>query len=136
MSELQLVFLVISTVNAGMELNERLTTAAAPVVVAPVTHAPRRRPATMQPKRTVAMVSVPSLPSHRRWFERSLAAPDWPREKGRPEPLPMDQFRELMVDLAISHSCESAARPRTCSFAMRPGTFDKVYLDVTYEEEA
>ena len=122
---------VIAIVNGTMQLHDRITrpqAAPAPAAPAPVSVVAMSRP---RPK--VAMVVLPPSPVYRDWFENSMVAADYPREKGVPEPLPLDQWKELMDDLAMPYRC-SGRRPTACEIPGDRRYSFRVFFDVTYEE--
>ena len=127
---------VFSAVKLGMDLHERLTASQTGVTPAPVvvpTPAPKRAVVASWAPRETAMVVVPDRPIFREWFENSLVADDYPREKGEPEPLPLGQWKELMDDLAVPWYC-GGRRPVECSIPQSTNRVRSVFFDVVYED--
>ena len=130
------IFTVVSTVKIGMDLHDRFTKPPAALPAAPAAPAPTVAPppavTRSRPLQELAMVVLPPRPYYRNVFERSMVAADYPREKGVPEPLPLGQWKELMVDLAMLYRC-SGPRPTTCEIPGDTRSSFKVFFDVTYE---
>ena len=129
------VFMMVGIVKGTIEIHDRLTGASpapGPAPAVPVPSLPAAAP--YRPPVEVAMVVLPPRPYYRRIFEDSMVADDYPREKGVPEPLPLDQWKELMVDLAVPYLC-LGSRPTACNIPGNSMGRFRVFFDVTYERE-
>ena len=81
------------------------------------------------------MVVLPEGEVYRWWFEDSIVAADYPREKGVPEPLPLEQWKELMDDLAVPYDC-GGRRPTACDIPQTTHWASRrVFFDVVYVKE-
>ena len=125
---MRVAFIVWQSIQAGGNMAGAQPAPPPPVAVA--TPVVRPRTTAPAPRKPVRMVSVANRPVPRDWFEQSTIAAHWPRERGRPKALPMDQFHELMTDMAWPYECNFA----TCSFPQTSQwAAPRVWLEVRRE---